>query len=235
MNILSIDTSTEYLTLAIVQQNELTAELTLHSKNNHSSRLMPAIVDMMEKVNLLPEQLTEIVVGQGPGSYTGTRIGITTAKTLAWSLGIPIHTVSSLKATAISGVQFNGLICSFFDARRQSVFTSLYRSENSQLTELKDEINVSMAKWLDMIASYEERILFVSPHVEQFKDLIDEKLGQQAIFLDPFISRLKAANLIMLRKSNADTSVHTIAPNYLRITEAEANLLKLQKGDNSSG
>src|SRR5690625_4448999 len=136
MNILAIDTSTEKLNVAIAQNENITAELTLASKNNHSSRLMPSIAHMMKKVNINPEQLNEIVVGQEPGSYTGTRIGITTAKTLAWSLEIPIFTVSSLKATALSGIFFDGLICPFFDARRKSVFTSLYRSENNELIEM---------------------------------------------------------------------------------------------------
>jgi len=235
MNILAIDTSTEKLSLAIAQHEEIIVELTLNSKNDHSSRLMPALVDMMDKVNLRPEHLNEIVVGEGPGSYTGTRIGITTAKTLAWSLEIPIFTVSSLKATALSGGYFDGLICPFFDARRQAVFTSLYRSKNVQLTDLNEEVNVPMDKWLSFIDSYDEKVLFVSPHMNVFKDLIYEKIGNKAVFFDPLFSSLRAANLILLRNTNADCSVHTVAPNYLRITEAEANLLKLQKGDKSSG
>src|SRR5690625_2174255 len=165
MNILAMDTSTENLTVAIAQHDEITVELTLNSKNNHSRSLMPAIVDTMAKVGLEPEQLNEIVVGQGPGSYTGTRIGITTAKTLAWSLHIPIFTVSSLKATAFLGYNFNGLICPFFDARRQSVFTGLYRSEKSQLNEVYKEVNIPMVEWLNSLATFKEEILFISPHM----------------------------------------------------------------------
>lgn len=232
MNILAMDTSTENLTVAIAQNGEITVELSLNSKNNHSRRLMPAIVDAMDQENLQPEQLNEIVVGQGPGSYTGTRIGITTAKTLAWSLQIPIFTVSSLKATAFAGYHFNGLICPFFDARRQSVFTGLYRSDHTQLIEIDKEVNVLMAEWLNRLAEYKEDILFISPHMKQFKDIIFNQLGHRAIFFNSFISNVRASNLILLRNTTSDISVHTIAPNYLRITEAEANL---QKGDINIG
>src|SRR5690625_5164541 len=113
-----------------MKNNEIAAELITNIKEDHSSQLMPAIVELMNEVNLAPEQLEKIVAAYGPGSYTGTRIGVTTAKTLAWSLEIPIFTVSSLKATALSGRYFDGLICPFFDARRQAVFTSLYRSKD---------------------------------------------------------------------------------------------------------
>src|SRR5690625_2717212 len=204
MNILAIDTSTEKLSLAIAQHEEIIVELTLNSKNDHSSRLMPALVDMMDKVNLQPELLNEIVVGQGPGSYTGTRIGITTAKTLAWSLQIPVITVSSLKAIAYGSYNFNGLICPFFDARRQSVFTGLYRSEHTQLIEIDKEINVLMTDWLNRLAEFEEEILFISPHMEQFKDIIFNQLGHQAIFFNSFISNVRASNLILLRNSTSD-------------------------------
>src|SRR5690625_1267056 len=127
MNKLAIDTSNQVLGVAIIQNDTLLAELITNVKMDHSSRLMPGIVGLMEDVGLTPNQLDKIVVAQGPGSYTGTRIGITTAKTLAWALNIPIYPVSSLDAVALNGAYFNGYICPFFDARRQTVFTSLVK------------------------------------------------------------------------------------------------------------
>src|SRR5699024_4891214 len=116
MNTLAIDTSNQSLGLAIMQDEELIAELITNIKKDHSSQLMPQIVSLMESVDMTPDKLQKIVVADGPGSYTGTRIGITTAKTMAWALDIPIDTVSSLAALAYNGRFFEGSICPLFDA-----------------------------------------------------------------------------------------------------------------------
>src|SRR5699024_1004999 len=100
MNILAIDTSNDVLGVAIKKDTKIVAEWMTHIKKDHSSRLMPAIVYALEQVGMEPIDIEAIVVSNGPGSYTGTRIGVTTAKTLAWSLNIPIYTVSSLKNMA---------------------------------------------------------------------------------------------------------------------------------------
>src|SRR5690606_31260140 len=98
-------------------------EFTSNVPKTHSLRLMPAIVQLMNDLNMKPNDLDKIVVANGPGSYTGVRIGVTTAKTLAWSLNIPVVGVSSLEVLAYQGRFFNGFVSPFFDARRQTVFT----------------------------------------------------------------------------------------------------------------
>src|SRR5699024_1917395 len=129
----AIDTSNQLLGVAIMQNDTLLGEIITNIKKDHSSRLMHGIVGLMDDVGLVPEDINQIVVAKGPGSFTGTRIGITTAKTLAWALNIPIHSVSSLDAVAFNGAYFDGYICTFFDARRQTVYTSLLKWENGCL------------------------------------------------------------------------------------------------------
>ena len=118
MNILAIDTSNRPMSVALYHNEIPLIEHTLNSKRNHSVQLMPAIEYLMKEVNLQPKDLSKIVVANGPGSYTGLRIGVTTAKTLAWSLNIPLVTVSSLELVAANLIYSNGLVCSFFDARQ---------------------------------------------------------------------------------------------------------------------
>src|SRR5699024_11938034 len=96
MNILALDTANDVLSIAISKNNVIVAEHTTNIQKDHSSRLMPAIVDLVEKVALKIEELDAIVVGDGPGSYTGTRIGVTTANTLAWALNIRVFHRSRL-------------------------------------------------------------------------------------------------------------------------------------------
>src|SRR5699024_6150194 len=123
MNMLAIDTSTQTIGVALMKKEKIVAETTLLSKNDHSSRLMPAIHELMGNAKMVPGELDTIVVTEGAGSYTGTRICITTAKTLAWALYIPIKTVFSLKLIASSNSrEFYGLVFPFIDARRGMVY-----------------------------------------------------------------------------------------------------------------
>ncbi len=131
MNVLVIDTSNFPLAIAVMNENEVIAEMMINIKKNHSIQAMPLIETMLKAANLSPKEMERIVVSMGPGSYTGVRIGVTMAKTLAWTLKIPIVGVSSLAAITGAGRHFNGLVCPVFDARRGQAYTGLYRFENS--------------------------------------------------------------------------------------------------------
>src|SRR5690625_4806312 len=147
MNILAIDTSNQVLGIAILGDGQIIGEMITNVKKNQTSRLMPAIHQLIKDVEMIPDQLDKIVVARGPGSYTGVRIGVTTAKSLAWALSIPIVGVSSLEVLAYQGRFFNSLICPLFDARRQRVYTGLYEWNNDQLKLVHDENNISMKNW----------------------------------------------------------------------------------------
>lgn len=86
MRILAIDTSNQTLSVAVMEENRILGEYTSTTKKNHSMTLMPAVTELMKASQLKPTDLDRIVVAQGPGSYTGLRIGVTTAKTLAYTL-----------------------------------------------------------------------------------------------------------------------------------------------------
>jgi tRNA threonylcarbamoyladenosine biosynthesis protein TsaB len=234
MNILAIDTSNQVMGVAIMQDGNIAGELITNSNKDHSSRLMSAIVDVMGKVDIAPEQLDEIVVAHGPGSYTGTRIGVTTAKTMAWALQIPLKTVSSLEVLAVGGALFDGYICPFFDARRQTVFTALYQWEGKMLKRLKLEVNIHMEKWLASLGTLDKPILFLSPDLPLFKNMITETYPL-AIFPEAQTLLARPTHLFTLAKHQKATPVHQAKPNYLRITEAEANLNKDPKGETRHG
>src|SRR5699024_7535301 len=171
-NILAIDTANDVLSIAISKNNVIVAEHTTYIKKDHSSRLMPAVVDLMEKVELKTDELGAIVVGNGPGSYTGTRIGVTTGKTLAWALNVPLFPISSLAMLAYNGVMMKGYISPFFDARRQTVFTALYYADGETLTEVKKETNIPMKAWLEELKALNEEVILMSPHMKVFSEII---------------------------------------------------------------
>src|SRR5699024_1293544 len=122
MKTLAIDNSTNILVAAILDDTELIGKKVTKVNKDHSSRLMTTIVELMKDINLKPEVLEKIVVGAGPGSFTEIRIGVTVAKSLAWALNIPVVRVSSLESLAYQAKLKEGIVCSFFDARRENVY-----------------------------------------------------------------------------------------------------------------
>jgi len=97
---LAIDTSTDTASLALVQDSEVLAELTWRCGQNHTTQLLPHLSHLLNQVNLSLQSASCIIVARGPGSYNGLRVGISTAKGLAFSLGIPIIGISTLEAEA---------------------------------------------------------------------------------------------------------------------------------------
>ncbi|MFD2046474.1 tRNA (adenosine(37)-N6)-threonylcarbamoyltransferase complex dimerization subunit type 1 TsaB [Ornithinibacillus salinisoli] len=235
MSILAIDTSNQVLGVAILRENQVIGEVVTNITKNHSVRLMPAIDNLMKEVNIEPTQLEKIVVAKGPGSYTGVRIGLTTAKTLAWSLNIPIVGVSSLEVLAYQGRFFDSLVCPFFDARRGLVFTGLYEWIDGKLALIVEETNILMEEWLTRLSESNKKILFLSPDIEKHRELIREKLGDLAIIPEDTYHIAKPSHLALAGSYHGAEHTHSIAPNYLRLAEAEANWLKNQEGNKTNG
>lgn len=174
---LALDTSTSNMTLALLREGVLAAEHHTEAVRNHSVQLLPHIQQLLSGAGIRPKDLASVAVGQGPGSYTGVRIGVTAAKTFAWSLGIPLFGVSSLKAMALSGWRqyeqqseshvsealrkVNGAeavedvqwIIPLMDARRGQAFTSLYAKQGhgdpSSVIGLKSDGIRLMSDWTD--------------------------------------------------------------------------------------
>ncbi|WP_341202370.1 tRNA (adenosine(37)-N6)-threonylcarbamoyltransferase complex dimerization subunit type 1 TsaB [Planomicrobium okeanokoites] len=228
---LGIDTSNSPLAIALAKEDAILIEETSNLKINHSLTAMPAVEDLMAKAKVSPAQLTHIAVAEGPGSYTGVRIGLTIAKTLAWSLKIPLHMVSSLKVLAANGQSFNGLICPLMDARRGTAFMGAYDGES--LESLIPDQHSDVREFLLQLKETGRPVLFVGTDIELHKEAIVEILGSQAVFAALQNRLPRASNLIMLAKQSAEQDVHHAVPEYRRITEAEANYNKAQGGGES--
>ncbi|MDQ0254169.1 tRNA threonylcarbamoyladenosine biosynthesis protein TsaB [Evansella vedderi] len=231
MNGLAIDTSTYVLGVAVIKDGEVAGEIITNIKKNHSVRLMTAIRTLLEEVEIKPQDLDKIIVTEGPGSYTGVRIGVTTGKTLAWSLKIPIVGVSSLEVLAQNGYYFDGFISPFIDARRGQVYTGLYGMENGVFKNIKEDRIVLHKDWLEELKSSGKQVLFLSTDMDKHKQEIKEILGYKAQF--PFITGnlLRPSELARLgmKKETEVKDIHTFTPNYIRLAEAEAKWLANQK------
>ena len=235
MNILAIDTSNQVLGIAILSKEQIIGEMITNLKQNQTSRLMPAIHQLMKDIDMEPNQLDKIVVAKGPGSYTGVRIGVTTAKSLAWGLAIPVVGVSSLEVLAYQGRFYDSLICPFFDARRGRIYTGIYQWENHKMNLVLEETNISMVDWLKQIKEFDQEIMFFSPNIRLFKETIMKHLDKLAIFPEETLHIAKPSNLAIAGMNREGEHLHSFVPNYLRLAEAEANWINSKKETKSYG
>ena len=126
--IVSLETSTKVCSIALHRGSQLLAEQTYYLEKSHSSLLPIIIEDILERCDLTMQDLEAVAVASGPGSYTGLRIGVTTAKTLAYSLNIPLVSVITLEAMHLKMHQLfgQGYFCPMIDARRMEVYCTLH-------------------------------------------------------------------------------------------------------------
>lgn len=234
MYVLAIDTSSRPLSVAVVDEHSVIGEITLNKKMTHSQTLMPAIDSLLQESGVPIEVIDRFAVAQGPGSYTGIRIGVTTAKTFAWTLHKPLVGISSLKLLASNVTQTTKLLIPLLDARRNNVFTGAYQwlegSEMQLLNVLKDR-HISLTQLLAEVKALKQPAVFVG-EVDQFKDQIFATLGQQAEFTTAFNNLPHSGNLASLALNTKPvTDIDSFTPNYLRKTEAEVNWLKDHEGE----
>ncbi|MDT8862396.1 tRNA (adenosine(37)-N6)-threonylcarbamoyltransferase complex dimerization subunit type 1 TsaB [Alkalihalobacillus sp. MEB130] len=228
---LAIDTSSFVMGIAVTDGDQTLGEVTTNIKKNHSIRLMPAIDDLMKEVSVKPKELERIIVANGPGSYTGVRIGVTTAKTMAWSLGIPIIGVSSLEVLAQTGRFFRGIISPIMDARRGQVYTGQYQAVGSDVQRIEKDRLIMLEDWLAYLVEQNQPVLFIGQDTLIHETLIRDRLGENAHFASGSMSLPRPAELARLgqKSSVSELSVHSFVPDYLQLAEAEAVWQKAQK------
>lgn len=225
---LGIETANAPLSVAIVQDGQVLAEVVQNIKLTHSVGAMPAIEELFEKVKMSPKEIDAIAVSEGPGSYTGVRIGVTLAKTLAWTLQKPLVGVSSVQVLAANAQLCSTVVCALFDARRQHVYAGAYE-RNIAIIE---DTHIAIGDLLAQLQTLNKDILFVGTDVDMYWDTIINTLGDRAKKASLAMNLPRASQLIDLAQQKPLPSVeatHNFVPTYKRIAEAEANWLKEQK------
>ncbi|MBB6601763.1 tRNA (adenosine(37)-N6)-threonylcarbamoyltransferase complex dimerization subunit type 1 TsaB [Bacillus pumilus] len=229
MTILAIDTSNHTLGIALVKDSTVIGESITYLKKNHSVRAMPTVEALMKECGVAPSELSKIVVAKGPGSYTGVRIGVTIAKTLAWTLSIPISAVSSLETLAANGQYFDGWISPLFDARRGQVYTGLYTFEEGKIKEIKPDQNILLTDWLHELKQTGKPVLFLGQDVHLHEESIRSILGETAVIAEGAFHNPRPSVLAFLGADRPAEDVHQLVPNYIRLAEAEVKWLEGQK------
>ena len=224
MKLLAFDTSSQALSVALTEDDTLLGKIDLNIKKNHSLTLMPAIDFLMTNAGLQPEDLDRIAVAQGPGSYTGLRIAVTTSKTLASTLNIDLVGVSSLAAIA-ANVDVASKVVPLIDARRQNVYAGIYENGLSVSQEQHIELDTLMET-----LKTEETLTFTG-ELANFRELIAQTLPQ-AKFVENAERRLpNAYQIARLGAGYEPVNVDTFVPEYLKKVEAEEKWLETHAED----
>ena len=205
MRILYIDTSSSFLYSAIVEDNTVLGEIKEEYGQSLSEVALPRIVSIFNDNNIKPEDIDKIIVVNGPGSFTGIRIGITIAKVYAWSLNIPITTITSLEAMSLSSEEEKYHVPAI-DARRGYVFAAIYDKNNNQI--LKPQ-HIKIDDLKDKMENLDDYVVITN----------DE-------YLDEDFDNIKDYNPNLLKiintfKDKESINPHAINPDYLKLTEAE--------------
>ncbi len=223
MRILAIDTTSHRGSVALTQDQSVIAKIGLFTEKDHSVRLLLLIDFMLKNVGISLAQLDAIAVNSGPGSFTGIRIGLATAKGLADTLGKPVIPIVALEALAHRVRSFEGLICPMIDAQRDQIFTCLYLEKQGRLQlKVKDTVT-KPADWIESLPK--RKIYFLGDGAERYAELIGSRnqrnwgLVKSDLFLADAIAELgfeKIAQGVQFQGPNIDGY-------YIRPSDAEVS------------
>ncbi len=175
---LAIDTSTDTASLALVRERHVLAEFTWRCGQNHTRQLLPNLEHLLRQFELGPAEITGIIVARGPGSFNGLRVGISVAKGLAFSLGIPIVGISSLEAEAYQHAETGLPVCPIFNAGRGEIATAMYHKRDGEWLQLADEDVTTVDVLCSGIAT---RTIFCGEYVPTIAPQITELLKGKAV------------------------------------------------------
>ena len=224
MRILGIESSSLVASAAIYEDGITMAEYTVDFKMTHSQTLLPMIDEMVKLVGIDLNTIDAIAVSGGPGSFTGLRIGSATAKGLGLALNKPLIHVPTLDATAYNLFGASGLICPIMDARRNQVYTGLYRCKED-LEVVKAQCAMDMGELVRELDERGETVVFLGDGVPVYRPLIGEMMKTPHLFAPAHMNRQRAGAVAALgAKYLAEGNVVTaeeFKPDYLRKSQAE--------------
>lgn len=238
MKVLAIDTSTVIAAVAVMDDEKLLGEYSINNKKTHSQKLMVMVNEIMKNLDLKTSDIDIFAASIGPGSFTGLRIGVATAKAMAYAMNKPVVGVPTLDALAYNIVTSRSVICPILDARNNQVFTALYESDGKKLEKMTDYMGITVSELVEFIRQNDMQVIFTGDAVDLHMEYFKSELGENCEFA-PLGSRLQrgasvAELAIQMAKEGKLSDSFELVPFYLRKSQAEREMEKklCGKGDN---
>lgn len=230
MKVLAIDTSSVVAAVALMDDEKLLGEYSINNKKTHSQKLMVMIDEIMKDLDIKPSDIDVFAASIGPGSFTGLRIGVTTAKAMAYATNKPVVGVPTLDALAYNIVTSEFIICPILDARNSQVFTALYEVKGKRFERITEYMGIPVFELVQIIVQNNKKVIFTGDAIDLHKDYFKSEVGENCEFA-PLGNRLQrgasvAELALMMAKEGKFTSSFELVPFYLRKSQAERELEK---------
>ena len=224
MKLLAFESSAKAAGVAVLDDGRLLAEYFQNSGQTHSRTLMQMAEDLLDNCDLTPQDIGACAVADGPGSFTGVRIGVAAAQGFAWGRDIPCCGVSTLEAMAWQASEFSGIVCCAMDARRSQVYHARFLAEDGPLTRLCPDCAVSLDEVRLALENCEKPKIMVGDGAQLCYNTFGTEIS--GCMLAPEHRRMQRASGVALAarrllSEGADCSGAALAPNYLRLSQAE--------------
>ena len=225
MKILGIDSSGLVATVALQCDDILVGEYTIHNKKTHSQTLLPMIHDMLELAEVSVKELDAIAVAAGPGSFTGLRIGASTAKGLGQALDIPLVAVPTLEGLAYNLAGADALVCPIMDARRDQAYYGIYDVSGELPETVVEQDAAPIDVVIQKVRETGRNVIFVGDGVPVFEQRLAAEIdGCYRLGADS-VRYQRASSIAALGrrylKLGKEVPAAQFAPIYLRLSQAE--------------
>lgn len=224
MKVLGIDTSSMATSICVIEDNKLICEYTINTKKTHSQKLMPMIENMLNISDININEIDLIAICEGPGSFTGLRIGMSTAKAIAHVNKLSIVGVNSLEILAGNMNLCDKKICSILDAQRTQVYYGKYKFENNDIVELQNIDVIEIDELLQELSNSNDEWILVGEAVYKYEEKIKEINNISIAASSHNVSKASSLCSIAMNKYNKNIDVYdcySINPKYIRKSQAE--------------
>jgi len=232
LKLLAFESSAKAAGVAVLDDGRLLAEYFQNSGQTHSRTLMQMAEDLLDNCDLTPQDIGACAVADGPGSFTGVRIGVAAAKGFAWGREVPCYGVSTLEAMALSLGAYQGYVCPVMDARRSQVYHALFYVNHGSLERITDDRAIALEQLKQELAPLTQPVFLVGDgSVLTYKTLSgdipnlimppEHRMHQRAVGVALLAAQKQAAG------ETGDGAALT--PNYLRLSQAERERLEREQ------
>ena len=232
MRILAFETSAKAASVALLEDGRLLGEYTQNSGQTHSRTLMKMSEDLLHNCDIQASDIDAVACAAGPGSFTGVRIGVAAAKGFAWGLNLPCCGVPTLEAMAKGVAVTDGVYISAMDARRNQVYTALFRMEQGVFSRLSEDMAISLEELGKLLKKQDKTKMLVGDGALLCYNHLRDSIPN--LLLMPEHLRMQRASgvaLLAWEQIQADKqfSGGDLVPNYLRLSQAERERMNKEK------
>lgn len=235
MVILGIESSAQSASAAIVKDGKLLSEMFLNVGLTHSVTLLPLIRQTVEGAGISVDDIDAVAVSNGPGSFTGVRIGVSTAKGIAQPDDKKCVPVSTLEAIAYPLINSNAIVVSVMDARCQQVYCAVFDCYNNEMTRITQDDAVSLENLCDMLKKFDKDIILIGDGTDIAYNYMSAEISN-LYKASPIFKYQRASSVAMLAENKLSNNEGAITasdlvPSYLRLSQAERELKKKKENE----